>query len=245
MDTSRWITPFECSAYADPPRVLIVDHERRYLHLIEASLRGHNCETLIARYADDVIALAAQEELDLILLDSRLPDRSGYEICKRIREFSRVPIIMLTALERVEDIVNALDVGADDCIPKPFNELELLARICAVLRRTLKRERKSQGLLCAGGIKVDLASHRVFRHDEEIHLTPTEYKLLVALMKNTGKVMVPTHLLEVVWGYPYETQPQLLWQAIHRLRQKIEPDPGDPTYIHTRRRIGYVFSPEF
>jgi two-component system KDP operon response regulator KdpE len=96
----------------------------------------------------------------------------------------------------------------------------------------------------AGELKVDMDRHRVFTNDEEVHLTPTEYKLLVELIQNAGKVLVPDHLLDAVWGYQNETRPQLLWQAIHRLRQKIEPDPGNPTYIHTRQGIGYLFSSE-
>lgn len=244
MNTTRYSTPFGRSAYADSPRVLIVDHERRYLRLIEANLQAHDCETLTAQNAADALALAAQEALDLILLDSRLPDKRGDEVCRAIREFSSVPVIMLTARERVEDIVEALDAGADDCIPKPFNELELLARIRAVLRRISDRTIKPRGLLRGGDIQVDREKRRVFRNDEEIRLTPTEYELLVVLMENADKVMVPAHLLEGVWGYQHEMQPQLLWQAIHRLRQKIEPDPKHPTYVHTRRGIGYVFSPE-
>jgi two-component system KDP operon response regulator KdpE len=199
---------------------------------------------LTTRSAEAALEIAAREALDLILLDDGLPDRPGYEVCERVRDYSRVPIIVLTIWGRVADIVRALDAGADDCVTKPFSAEELSARIRAVMRRTAGHIAETRARLRVDGIEVDVKRRRVFRGGEEIHLTPTEYKLLVELMRNAGKVLVPDYLLEVVWGYTPETQPRLLWQAVHRLRQKIEPDPGNPTHIHTRRGVGYLFSSE-
>lgn len=244
MTTHTYHPSFEDSGPADRTRVLIVDDETRYLRLIEINLQASHYETLTARNAADALTIAAREQLDLILLDIMLPDKLGYEVCEEIREFSQVPIIMLTALGRAKDIVKGLDAGADDYIPKPFSAQELLARIRAALRRSSNRANDKSRVLRAGGIEVDLEQRRTFLDNKEIHLTPTEYKLLVEFVQNAGKVMVPDRLIEGVWGYEHEARPQLLWQAIHRLRQKIEPDPGDPTYIHTRQGIGYLFSPE-
>jgi two-component system KDP operon response regulator KdpE len=243
MCVNRYKTAFERSACAGPPRVLIVDDEIRYLRFIKSSLRD-DYEVLTTRSAEAALEIAAREALDLILLDDGLPDRPGYEVCERVRDYSRVPIIVLTIWGRVADIVRALDAGADDCVTKPFSAEELSARIRAVMRRTAGHIAETRARLRVDGIEVDVKRRRVFRGGEEIHLTPTEYKLLVELMRNAGKVLVPDYLLEVVWGYTPETQPRLLWQAVHRLRQKIEPDPGNPTHIHTRRGVGYLFSSE-
>lgn len=244
MNANQYMTPLDHAGNAGQPRVLIVDDEKRYIRLIEINLQASDYETLTARNADEALTIAAREELDLILLDIMLPDKIGYEVCEEIREFSQVPIIMLTALGQAEDIVKGLDAGADDYIPKPFSAQELLARIRAVLRRSSSQATDSSRIIRAGDVKIDLEQRRVFRNSNEMHLTSTEYKLLVELIQNAGKVMVPDYLLEAVWGYQYEAQPQILWQAIHRLRQKLEPDPSNPTYIHTRQGIGYLFSAE-
>jgi len=244
MSTHRYTASSKRSGRVDQPRVLIVDDETRYLRLIEINLRASHYETVTARNAAEAIAIAAREQLDLILLDIMLPDKLGYDVCQQIREFSQVPIIMLTALGEAKNIVKGLDAGADDYIPKPFSAQELLARIRAVLRRSSAGSEDSPGVLRVDEFEVDLEQRRVFQSGKEIHLTPTEYKLLVELMRNAGKVMVPDRLLELVWGYQHEARPRLLWQAVHRLRQKIEPDPSNPTYIHTRQGMGYLFASE-
>lgn len=244
MNLNQYTAPFEWPAHTASPRVLIVDHDVRYLRLIEIELQNNLYETLTAQNAAEAVALAAQEPFDLILLEFSLPDERGDQVCRQIRDFSQVPIIMLMASGPVDDIVAALDAGAADCVIKPFCAEELVARIRAVLRRSANSRMERQQLLRSDSIRVNLEQRRVFRDREEIHLTPTEYALLVELMQNAGKVLVPDYLLDAVWGYGDETEPRLLWQAIHRLRQKIEPDPRNPTYIHTRRGIGYLFSPE-
>ena len=244
MNVNRYRTTLEHPGNAGRSSVLIVDDETRYIRLIEINLQASEYETLTARNAEEALTIAAREELDLILLDIMLPDQLGYEVCRKIREFSQVPIIMLTALGQAEDIVKGLDAGADDYIPKPFSAQELLARIRAVLRRSSSQADIGSRVIQAGDVKIELEQHRVFRNGDEIHLTSTEYKLLAELIQNAGRVMVPDYLLEAVWGYQHESRPQILWQAIHRLRQKLEPDPSNPTYIHTRQGIGYLFSPE-
>jgi two-component system KDP operon response regulator KdpE len=153
-----------------------------------------------------------------------------------------VPVIMLTALAEDTDKVRGLDTGADDYITKPFSAEELVARVQAVLRRVELSERsRPKSSFQAGDLRVDFVRKRVFVHDQEVHLTPTEYRLLYTLIQQPGQVLVPGHLLENVWGPGYTNEHRLLRQAIHRLRRKIEDDPRDPQYIQNRPGLGYVF----
>ena len=148
---------------------------------------------------------------------------------------------MLTALGQTEDVVRGLNAGADDYICKPFSAQELLARIRARLRRVRQTpQQEAETVYRIGGAELDLTRRRLFVRGEEVQLTPTEYRLITELMTNAGRVLVPGYLLEQVWGSE-DNEPQLVWQAIHRLRRKIEPDPGDPVYIQTRPGIGYIF----
>ncbi len=225
-------------------RVLVVDDEPRYVRAIQVNLEASGYEVFSARDGEAAIALAASKEPDLIVLDVRMPGLDGHEACRRIREFSTAPVIMLTALAAEADKVKGLDAGADDYVTKPFGADELLARVRAVLRRVeLSGRPQSQPSFQAGGLLVDFAQQRVFIHDQEVELTPTEYRLLYELAREAGRVLVPAHLLEKVWGMGYEGETRLLWQAIHRLRRKIERDPQDPQYIQTRPGIGYVLLP--
>lgn len=172
-----------------------------------------------------------------------MPDRDGYEICRRIREFSTAPIIMLTALAENTDKVKGLDVGADDYVTKPFNAEELLAWVQAVLRRVELSKRQEPGpTFEINGLLIDFARQRVFVAGQEIDLTPTEYRLLCELAQQAGRVLVLDYLLENVWGIGYEGENQLVRKVIYRLRQKIESDPGKPRYILTRPGVGYFFS---
>jgi DNA-binding response OmpR family regulator len=227
----------------DKARILVVDDEPRYVRAIQVNLQASGYEVLAARDGQTAIDLAASEAPDLILLDIRMPGLDGYEVCRRIREFSAVPIIMLTALAEDADKVKGLDTGADDYVTKPFSADELLARVRAALRRVELSERQEpHPTFQAGDLLVDFARQRVFVHGQEVNLTPTEYRLLYELVKQAGRVLVPEYLLEKVWGIGYEGENRLLWQAIHRLRRKIEPDPQNPQYIQTRPGIGYVFA---
>jgi DNA-binding response OmpR family regulator len=223
--------------------ILVVDDEPRYIRAIQINLETSGYEVITARDGQTAIELAASEEPDLILLDIRMVGLDGYEVCRRIREFSAVPIIMLTALAEDADKVAGLDVGADDYVTKPFSADELLARVRAVLRRVELSERQDpSSTFQAGDLLVDLAQQRVFVRSQEVNLTPTEYRLLCELVRQAGRVLVPEYLLEKVWGMGYEGENRLLWQAVHRLRRKIERDPRNPQHIQTRPGIGYVFA---
>jgi DNA-binding response OmpR family regulator len=224
-------------------RILVVDDEHRYVRAIQVNLKASGYEVLTASNGQTAVDLVATEELDLIVLDIRMPGMDGFEVCQRIREFSAVPIIMLTALASDADKVKGLDIGADDYVTKPFSAEELLARVRAALRRVELSERKEpRPTFQAGDLLVDFARQRVFVRDQEVNLTPIEYRLLCELVRQAGRVLVPEFLLDKVWGLGYEGENRLLWQAIHRLRQKIERDPRDPLYIQTRPGIGYVFA---
>jgi DNA-binding response OmpR family regulator len=223
-------------------RILVVDDEPRYVRAIQVNLEASGYEVLAARDGQTAMDLAASEEPALILLDIRMPGLDGYEVCRRIREFSAVPIIMLTALAEDADKVKGLDIGADDYVTKPFSADELLARVRSTLRRIeLSGRQEPRPTFQSGDLLVDFARQRVFVCDQEANLTPTEYRLLCELVGQAGRVLVPEYLLEKVWGMGYEGENRLLWQAIHRLRRKIERDPRSPQYIQTRPGIGYVF----
>jgi two-component system KDP operon response regulator KdpE len=223
-------------------RILVVEDEPRYARAIRFNLEATGYEVRVTGDGHEAVELAAVEEPDLVLLDVRLPGLDGYEVCQKIRAFSAVPIIMLTALAGEADKVRGLDGGADDYVTKPFSAHELLARVRAALRRmTFSEQAQAGAVFEADDIVVDFARQRVSVRGDEVNLTPTEYHLLCELARNAGRVVVPEHLLGRVWGPGYEGDTHLVWQAIHRLRQKIERDPQHPEIIETRPGLGYVF----
>jgi two-component system KDP operon response regulator KdpE len=223
-------------------RILVVDDEPKYVWAIRTNLEARGYGVLTAGDGHSGLELAASQEPDLILLDVRMPGLDGYELCRRIREFSTAPIIMLTALADEANKIKGLDAGADDYVTKPFSAEELMARVRAMLRRVeLSAGLSSQPTLEAGDLRVDFAGQRAFLRDREVVLTPTEYRLLSEMARQPGRVLVPDYLLERVWGLGYEGEHRLLRQAVHRLRAKIEPDPRNPQYIQTRTGLGYVF----
>lgn len=227
----------------DKGRILVVDDEPRYLRAIQVNLEASGYEVITAGDGQTAVELVAAQEPDLVLLDIKMPVMDGYEACRRIREFSSLPIIMLTALAESADKVRGLDLGADDYVTKPFSAEELLARVRAALRRVEYEEQQSvDSPFQAGDLTVDFARRRVFVGADEVQLTPTEYRLLRELVRHADQVLVPDVLLERVWGLGYEGETQLVWQAIHRLRKKIESDPQNPRYIETRPGIGYLFT---
>jgi two-component system response regulator VicR len=221
-------------------RVLVADDEERFVRAIKFNLEASGYEVVTARNGQMAVELAAQEEPDLILLDIKMPRLDGYAACRRIREFSRVPIIMLTARTEEADKIQGLDSGADDYVTKPFSAEELLARVRAGLRRgSYSQDDGKQPVIQVGELQIDLLRQRVSVAGKEVDLTPTEYRLLAELGQNAGRVMPPEHLLNKVWGPGYAGETRLVWQAIHRVRQKVERDPEQPEYILTRTRIGY------
>ncbi len=223
-------------------RVLVVDDEAQYIRAVRANLEASGYAVLSAADGQTALLLAADGKPDLILLDIRLPDLDGYQVCAQVREFSAVPVIMLTALAETTDKIKGLDAGADDYITKPFSADELLARIRAALRRVEMDERDtSQPVFRAGRVAVDFYRRLVRVDDQIVRLTPTEYRLLCEMIKQAGRVLTPAYLLEKVWGKGYEGDDQVVWLAIHRLRRKIEPDPNHPQFIQTNPGMGYLF----
>ncbi len=223
-------------------RILVVDDEPKYIRLAQVNLEGRGYEVLTAQDGLSALESAATEEPDLILLDIRMPGLTGFEVCRRIREFSSVPIIFLTALADGADKVDGLDCGADDYVTKPFHVPELLARVRAVLRRAEQFDQGGESPVLQGNnLRVDLVSQRVFVGTQEVDLRPLEYHLLSELARYPGRILLLDFLLEKVWGSEYVGEHQLVHKAIHYLRQKIEPDPKHPRYILTKPGLGYYF----
>jgi DNA-binding response OmpR family regulator len=221
-------------------RVLVVDDEPRYVLGIKVNLEASGYEVVSAHDGQAAVEKAANERFDLILLDVLMPKLDGFEACRRIREFSTVPIILLTALAESSDKVKGLDMGADDFVTKPFSADELLARVRAVMRRAVIADSPDgNSVFVCGVLRMDYAARRVFVKDHEVYLTATEYRLLYELARHAGQVLLPSFLLEKIWGDGYESEEKLVWQAVHRLRRKIEPDPHSPQYVQTRQGIGY------
>lgn len=225
------------------PTILIVDDEPRYLEIIRVNLEASGYATVLAADGRTALEQTRACDLDLIVLDIRLPDLSGFEVCMQLRKESPVPIIFLTAKSEDADKVRGLRLGADDYLTKPFSADELVARVQAVLRRThFPHELQTLVPFERPGFLVDYAARRVVVGGREVHLTPTEFSLLQLLTANAGRVLVQDELLRQVWGPGYEGDGELLRTTIGRLRQKIEPYAGRPAYILTERGIGYRFA---
>ncbi len=220
--------------------ILVVDDERRYRELLEMDLSRRGYRVLQAPDGLRALDLVEQGSPDLVILDLRLPDMDGYEVCRRIRETSSVPIIMLTARVEEADKVRGLRSGADDYVTKPFSAEELLARVEAVLRRADAGHPTGRPPFESNGLRIDFDDRRVTVHGRTVELTATEFRLLEQLATNAGRVLVHDELLRRVWGPGYDGATELLHTAIRRLRRKIEGDAGDRSYIVTKRGIGYV-----
>jgi two-component system KDP operon response regulator KdpE len=221
--------------------ILVVDDDPRMLRLLRLNLERAGYR--VATEGDGVAALdrVDLEQPDLILLDVMMPAMDGFTVLARLREFSAVPVILLTAKGEERDKVQGLDLGADDYLTKPFGPAELLARVRAVLRRKAQPAEVTPSILAIGDLTIDLARRRVVRQGEEIRLTPTEYKLLRELATNRGKVLLHGELLARVWGPEYRDEVDYLWTYVRYLRQKIEPDPAHPRYLLSEPGVGYVF----
>lgn len=222
--------------------ILLVDDDPQLIRLVRANLESVGHRVLAAMDARSALELVNMEMPDMIILDIMLPEIDGYELCQRIREFSDIPIIMLTAKVEDTDKVTGLKLGADDYLTKPFSAQELLARVEAVLRRTKSSEEvKTPPTFTCGHISVDFAQRRVMVRGQEVALTLTEYKLLSQLVSNAGRVMLHRELLAKVWGVEYQDELEYLRAYIRHLRQKIESDPHQPKYILSKPGIGYMF----
>jgi len=224
-------------------RVLIVDDEPRLIRLVREVLGAVGYEVLEATDGETGIEMVALEQPDLLLLDILLPrGMDGYEVCRRVREFSNLPIIMLTAKAREADILEGFGVGADDYLTKPFSAKELIARVGAVLRRSKSPKEIIIKKLECGDLKIDFARHQVTVRGQHVRLTRTEYKLLGELAMNANKVMLHQDLLAEVWGPEYRDDIDYLRTYIRYLRQKIEVDPSYPRYILTHTGVGYMLA---
>jgi len=226
--------------------ILVVDDEPRYLRLIEVNLATESYNVKTAANGQEALEMVAAEQPDLILLDVMMPVMDGFTACERIREFSNVPIIIVTAKGEERDRVRGLDVGADDYILKPFSAQEMLARVRAVLRRAERQALESfhQPIFRHHELQIDLARALVTTDGKEVSLTATEYRLLQTLGAAIGRVLTPEELLTTVWGPQYRDDKEILWVCLSRLRQKIEPDPKNPIHIVTRQGIGYYMPTE-
>lgn len=221
-------------------RILLVDDEPLYLRLLKVNLESEGYEIITARNGEEALEIVSQSIPNLIIMDVMMPKMDGISAVNRIRQFSNVPIILLTALGEEQDRVNGLNIGADDYVVKPFSATELVARVKAVLRRTqgLKDSNEST-IFTHGNLKIDIAKAEVWKDDHQIYLSATEYKLLIHFAHQLGKVLTAEDLLSATWGPSYKEEKEILWVSIARLRQKLEDDPHNPVHIVTRTGLGY------
>jgi len=224
-------------------KVLIVDDEKLIVKGIKYSLEQDNMVVDVAYDGKEALEKAANNSYDVILLDVMLPELNGFEVCQMIRDYSDVPIIMLTAKGEDMDKILGLEYGADDYITKPFNILEVKARIKAIMRRTKVKApaKETTKVIVSGAMKVDLDSRRVFIDNREVNLTAKEFDLLELLIMNPNKVYNREKLLSLVWGYDYPGDVRTVDVHVRRLREKIENNPSEPKYIHTKWGVGYFF----
>lgn len=223
------------------PVALIVDDESNILRFIRANLRASGYDVASATTGAEALTVFEASNPNVVILDIMLPDFDGLEVCRRIRNVSDVPIIMITARDDIQDAVEGLNAGADDYITKPFAVEELLARINAVLRRVKSGLAQTPtDKIKLGNLLIDLAQRQVIISGQAAHLTPTEFKLLTYLANNVDKVVAHEELLVAIWGTEYRECTHYLRVSIGRLRQKIEIDPGNPEYIVTCSGVGYM-----
>ena len=224
-------------------KVLVVDDEKLIVKGIRFSLEQDGMEVEGAYVGEEALKLATENQYDMILLDIMLPKMDGFEVCQQIRGFSDVPIVMLTAKGDDMDKILGLDYGADDYITKPFNILEVKARIKAIMRRTSGKREKEEAVkvIESGDLKLDGESRRLFILGKEINLTAKEFDLLELLVMNPGKVYSRENLLNIVWGYEYPGDVRTVDVHVRRLREKIEKNPSEPKYVHTKWGVGYYY----
>ena len=226
-----------------PAKILAVDDEPQYRYLIQLNLEASGYSVSVAE--DGIVGLnkVVDENPDLVLLDVLMPGVDGFELCRQIRRFSAVPIILLTARADQKDVVAGLNAGADDYVTKPFSVEVLLARVNANLRRReIDRSPSAPAVIRTGELTIDRSRQRVFLGSDEVQLSDIEYRLLDELARHLGHVVSAAHLFDAVWGPGYEDAHNVLHQAIYRLRHKIERDPTQPLYLENRSRQGYILN---
>lgn len=224
-------------------KVLVVDDEKLIVKGIRFSLEQDGMEVTCAYDGEEALRLAREKKFDIILLDIMLPKMSGTEVCQQIREFSDVPIVMLTAKSDDMDKIMGLEYGADDYITKPFNILEVKARIKAIMRRTSGRAvpKQESNIIESGDMRMDCDSRRVSISGREVNLTAKEFDVLELLIKNPNKVYSREKLLNLIWGADYPGDVRTVDVHIRRLREKIESNPSEPRFVHTKWGVGYFF----
>ena len=223
-------------------KVLVVDDEKLIVKGIRFSLEQDGMEVDCAYDGEEALEMIKDKEYDIILLDVMLPKLTGFEVCQHIREFSSVPIVMLTAKGEDMDKILGLEYGADDYITKPFNILEVKARIKAIIRRTSPKPKEVDKVIESGDMKLDCEGRRVYISGREINLTAKEFDVLELLVFNPNKVYSRENLLNIVWGYEYPGDVRTVDVHIRRLREKIEANPSEPKFVHTKWGVGYYFA---
>jgi len=229
---------------APAPLVLVIEDEPQMLRFLRPALQGHGYRMVEASTGKDGLVQASTRSPDVILLDLGLPDLDGLEVTRRLREWTQMPIVVISARGREDDKVAALDAGADDYVTKPFGVLELLARLRVALRHASRAGVAEAAPLTVGALEIDFEKRRVTRDGEIVHLTPIEYRLLTELARNAGKVLTHSHLLRQVWGPGYAQQSHYLRVYMAQLRRKLETDPARPRYLLTEAGVGYRFADE-
>lgn len=224
-------------------KVLVVDDEKLIVKGIRFSLEQDGMDVDCAYDGEEALKLIRENKYNIILLDVMLPKLDGFQVCQQVREFSDVPIVMLTAKGEDMDKILGLEYGADDYITKPFNILEVKARIKAIMRRTAASEPKEENskVIESGDLKLDCESRRLFVQGREINLTAKEFDLLELLVMNPNRVYSRENLLNLVWGYEYPGDVRTVDVHVRRLREKIEPNPSEPKYVHTKWGVGYFY----
>jgi DNA-binding response OmpR family regulator len=224
--------------------ILVVDDEPLYIRLLEINLKIEGYEVITATNGLEALEMVSTQMPDLILLDVMMPKLDGITTCERIRQFSNVPVIMVTAKGEEQERVRGLNVGADDYIVKPFSATELLARVRAVLRRAqTTNETVQERFFNHGNLQIDFARAEVWKDKKPVFLSATEYRLLIQFAHNIGQVLTAEQLLVAIWGDAYKDDKEILWVSIARLRQKLEDNPHQPLHIVTRAGLGYLMPP--
>lgn len=220
--------------------ILVVDDELLYRRLLQVNLEKEGYNVVSVRNGEEALEYLSTQEPDVVLLDVMMPKLDGFSTCERIRQFSNVPVIMLTARSEEQDRVRGLNIGADDYVTKPFSATELVARVRAILRRVQGVDYSIQSrFFVHGNLRIDFARAEVKKDNRIINLSATEYRLLIQLAQNLGQVMTTEELLKNIWGIQYKEDKEILWVTIARLRQKLETDPHTPVHIVTRPGLGY------
>ena len=227
-----------------PARILLVDDEVSIQRAVAPLLRARGYTVEVAGSGAAALEALASQPPDLIVLDLGLPDIDGIELCQRLREESKAPVVVLSARSGEAGKVKVLDLGADDYITKPFSPEELLARIRVALRRVVLKDLPEAGRVRVADLVIDYDRRRVFRHEEEIRLTPKEFELLSLFAHNPDRVLTHSAILKAIWGANAVTQPEHLWVLIAQLRKKIEPDPTNPRYVLSEPWVGYRLATE-